>query len=216
MIDRTIRQDEALAAFQSGEKRNAVDIWSTLADEGDVSATWTLGYLHYTGEFSDNGLPDFEKAVGFFSQAAATGHCLACNALGKLLYFGAGIKKDESAARRWFKLAAGQGDDDAATSLAYLCEKGEGGGEDFDASFEWYSRAAEHGNAEAQYRLGLANLTGRGTPQSAVQGLYWLIKSAEQGHPSARESRDKLLPYIDDDIALRVYELTLERSTALH
>lgn len=216
MIDHATRHDEARAAFQSGEKGNAVDTWSTLADEGDVSAAWTLGYLHYTGEFSDNGLPDFEKAAGFFSQAAATGHCLACNALGKLLYFGAGIKKDESAARRWFELAAGQGDDAAATSLAYLCEKGEGGGEDLDASFEWYSRAAEHGNAEAQYRLGLAYLAGRGVQQNAVLALFWLAKAGDQGYAPARHKRDQLLPYIDDDIARRVYELTLERSSALH
>ena len=38
------RFDEAYAAFQSDEKETAINIWSTLADEGDVSAAWTLGY----------------------------------------------------------------------------------------------------------------------------------------------------------------------------
>ena len=216
VTDHATREDEALAAFQAGEKRNAQNIWATLADEGDVSAAWTLGYLHYTGEISDNGLPDYEKAAGFFSQAAAAGHCLACNALGKLLYFGAGIKEDKSAARRWLALAGEQGDDDAATSLGYLYEKGEGGEENFDVAFDWYSRSAEYGNAEGQYRLALAYLAGRGIPHNGVIGLFWLIKSAEQGHPSAREKRDELLPYIDNDIARRVFELTLERSSALH
>ena len=216
MTNHTTKLEEAYAAFESGEKGNAEDIWSTLADEGDVSATWTLGYLHYTGEFSDNGLPDFEKAVSFFSQAAATGHCLACNALGKLLYFGAGIKKDESAARRWFESAASHGDDDAATSLGFLYETGSGGEEDLEASYSWYTRAAEHGNAEAQYRLGLANLAGRGAPQNSVLGLFWFIKAGEQGHTSALDKRNELSPYIDDDIARRVFELTLERSSALH
>ena len=216
MIDRTIRQDEALAAFQSGEKRNAVDIWSTLANEGDVEAAWMLGALHYTGEISDNGLPDFEKAVGFLSQAALTGHCLACNALGNLLYFGAGIKKDESAARRWFKLAAEQGDDNAEASLGYLYEKGEGGEENFEGAVSLYSRAAQHGNAEAQYRLGLAYLAGRGAQQNAVLALFWLAKAGDQGHASARHKRDQLLPFIGDDIARRVFELTLERFPTLH
>lgn len=216
MSDHATREDEALAAFQAGEKRNAQNIWSTLADEGNVSAAWTLGYLHYTGDISDNGLPDFEKAAGFFSQAAAAGHCLARNALGKLLYFGVGIKEDKSAARRWLALAGEQGDDDAATSLGYLYEKGEGGAENFDVAFDWYSRSAECGNPEAQYRLALAYLAGRGTPQIVTTALYWLIKASSQGHPSAGAKRDLLLPYVHDDIVRRVYELTLQRSKALH
>ena len=216
MRNHTKRLEEALAAFQSGEKSNAVDIWSALADEGNAEAAWSLGYLHYTGEINDDGLPDFEKAASFFSQAAVKGHCLACNALGNLLYFGVGIEKDKSAARRWFESAASHGDDDAATSLGFLYETGSGGEENLEASIRWYTHAAEHGNVEAQYRLGLANLTGRGTPQNAVQGFYWLVKASEQGHLSARISRDELLPFIDDDIAKRVAELTLEKSAVLH
>lgn len=216
MTEPTTRFDEAYAAFLSGEKSNAVDIWGALADEGNASAAWILGAVHLNGLISDDGTPDFKTAACFFRQAAERGHCSAQSTLGHLLLFGYGIEKDEAEARSWFRLAAEKGDDEAQCGLAYIYDTGSGGAEDFDASFTLYSHAAEHGNPEAQYRLGLAHLAGRGTPQNAVQGLFWLVRATELGHATARVQRDELLPYIDDDIAKRVFELTLERSPALH
>lgn len=213
----TTRFDEAYSAFLSGEKKNALDIWSALAKEGDMTAAWILGAVHLNGLISDDGNADFKTAAVFFRQAAERGHTSAQSTLGHLLLFGYGVAKDEAEARSWFQLGAGQGDDEAQCGLAYIYDTGSGRAEDFDASFTLYSQAAEHGNPEAQYRLGLAHLAGRGTPQNAVQGLFWLVKATELGHATAREKRDELLPYIDNDIAKRVVELTLERSSsALH
>lgn len=216
MTEPTTRFEEAYAALQLGEKKNAINIWSTLSDEGDVTAAWILGAVHFNGWITEDENPDYEKAALYLRQAAERGHCEARNLLAHLLFFGWGIEKDEAEARRWYELAAEQGDDNAQCDLAYLYETGDGGETDLDKSVKWLSRSADHGNAEAQYRLGLANLTGQGTEQNAVMGFFWLVKSSAQGHPSARAHRDELLPFIEPDIARRVFELTLERSSALN
>ena len=69
---------------------------------------------------------------------------------------------------------------------------------------------------EAQGLAGVKTINVRLAQNEDGDDVHGLVLASEQGHPSAREKRDELLPYIDDDIARRVFELTLERSSALH
>lgn len=217
MSDHAIRHDEAIVAFQSGEQAVALDIWEDLSKQGNRTAAWILGLVHFNGLVTDDESPDYKTAAVFFRQAAEQGHCLAQTALGYLLYSGQGVEKDESKARYWFMLGADQDDDNAQCGLGYLYETGSGGDQDYDAAVGWYSQAAKHGNIEAMFRLGLASLTGRGVSQSACEALYWLVRAGALGHQTAKDKCNELLPFIDAKIARRVFDLTLEKSpAALH
>ncbi len=123
-------------------------------------------------------------AMAAWRKAADKGSTSAMVELGVLYGTGAGVAKDEGAARKLFERAAEAGNPRGVTNLAAL-----GGGaapSDPARARELLGKAAET-NAEAQYQLGLMLADGTGGPKDDAGARALFEKAAAQNHPGALE-----------------------------
>jgi TPR repeat protein len=95
---------------------------------------------------------------------------------------GAGVAKDEDAARKLFERAAQAGNPRGVTNLAAL--GGASAPSDPARARGLLQKAAET-NAEAQYQLGLMLAEGKGGPQDDAGARALFEKAAAQNHPGA-------------------------------
>jgi TPR repeat protein len=123
-------------------------------------------------------------ALAAWRKAADKGSTSAMVELGVAYGTGAGIAKDEDAARKLFERAAEGGNPRGVTNLAAL--GGSTAATDPTRSRELLSKAAET-NTEAQYQLGLMLADGTGGPQDDAGARALFDKAAAQNHPSALE-----------------------------
>jgi TPR repeat protein len=128
-------------------------------------------------------MPD---AIAAYRKAADKGSTSAMVELGVLLATGAGVGKDEAAARKLFERAAAAGNPRGVTNLAAL-GNASGAPSDPARARALLSKAAETNSAEAQYQLGLMLADGTGGPQDDVGARALFEKAAAQGHPGALE-----------------------------
>jgi len=123
-------------------------------------------------------------ALATWRKAADKGSTSAMVELGVAYGTGAGVAKDEEAARKLFERAAEGGNPRGVTNLAAL--SGSAAATNPARSRELLSKAAET-NAEAQYQLGLMLADGTGGPQDDVGARALFEKAAAQNHPGALE-----------------------------
>ena len=123
-------------------------------------------------------------ALATWRKAADKGSTSAMVELGVAYGTGAGVAKDEDAARKLFERAAEAGNPRGVTNLAAI--GGSVTASDPARSRELLSKAAET-NAEAQYQLGLMLADGTGGPQDDAGARTLFEKAAAQNHPGALE-----------------------------
>jgi TPR repeat protein len=123
-------------------------------------------------------------ALAAWRKAADKGSTSAMVELGVAYGTGAGVAKDEEAARKLFERAAEGGNPRGVTNLAAL--GGSAAASNPARSRELLSKAAES-NAEAQYQLGLMLADGTGGPQDDAGARALFEKAAAQNHPGALE-----------------------------
>jgi TPR repeat protein len=122
------------------------------------------------------------EAITIWRKAADKGSSSAMVELGVLYGTGAGVAKDEEAARKLFERAAEAGNPRGVTNLAAL-----GGGatpSDPVRARELLVKPAET-SAEAQYQLGLMLAEGTGGARDDVGARTLFEKAAAQNHPGA-------------------------------
>jgi TPR repeat protein len=124
------------------------------------------------------------EAIGAWRKASDKGSTSAMVELGVLYGTGAGVAKDEAAARKLFERAAAAGNPRGVTNLAAL--GGASASTDPARARELLSKSAET-NAEAQYQLGLMLADGTGGPKDDVAARAMFEKAAAQNHPGALE-----------------------------
>lgn len=95
---------DALNAFNAGRYGEAVPILRAHAAKGDAAATYYLGICMRDGLGVD--ACDHQQAVWLFSEAAEAGNMLAQNALGRMLFEGEGVPKNERLGIGWIRAAA--------------------------------------------------------------------------------------------------------------
>ncbi|WP_462134873.1 Sel1-like repeat-containing protein kinase family protein, partial [Slackia piriformis] len=111
MVDESGRDFiDALDAFNAGRYGEAVPILRAQAAKGNAAATYYLGVCVRDGLGIDGC--DLQQAAWLFSEAAEAGNMLAQNALGRMLYEGRGVPKNERLGEQWIRAAAR---DDAAS-----------------------------------------------------------------------------------------------------
>jgi TPR repeat protein len=123
-------------------------------------------------------------AMAAWRKAADKGSTSAMVELGVMYGTGAGVAKDEDAARKLFERAAEAGNPRGVTNLAAL--GGSAAPSDPVRGRELLGKAAET-NAEAQYQLGLMLAEGTGGPKDDAGARALFEKAAAQNHPGALE-----------------------------
>ena len=138
------QKDEAWAAFQAGDYDTALSILRPLAEQGDVVAQGSLGFMYDNGR----GVPqDYAEAVKWYRKAAEQGDAFAQGRLGFMYDNGYGVPQDYAEAVKWYRKAAEQGDAVAQTSLGVMYYKGYGVPQDYVQAHMWFNLAAAGGDA---------------------------------------------------------------------
>ena len=92
---------------------------------------------------------DEQAAFGWFMRAAAAGHLMALNMVGRCYDLGQGVAVDRQRASECFRVAAERGLVEAMYNYATLLALGQGVPEDKGAALAWLERAAAQGYAKA-------------------------------------------------------------------
>ncbi|MES2750282.1 MAG: tetratricopeptide repeat protein [Pseudomonadota bacterium] len=127
------------------------------------------------------------EAVAAYRKAADKGSTTAMVELGVMSATGAGVAKDEAAARKLFERAAQAGNPRGMSNLAAMSAQSGGAPMDPAKTRVWLAKAAESNSPAAQYQLGLMMQDGTGGAKDDVAARGLFEKAAAQDHPGALE-----------------------------
>jgi hypothetical protein len=95
--------EEAVEAYRTGNYADAMRQFKALSEQGEVSATYYVGFLYHHGY----GVPvDYAEAIKWYRKAAARGDFQSQYYLGKLAEQGKGMERDAVEAHAWYNIAA--------------------------------------------------------------------------------------------------------------
>ena len=136
-----------------------------MSRKGDLSATFSLGTLHYDG--SRTMKRDFRSARKYFLAVA------------RKYWAKDGSKLTDDG--RTAKIAS-----KAAGFLGRMFLRGEGTEQSFEKAMTWFKRGLANGDSLCQYQIGLMHLEGLGVRQDAVKAADFLKEAANQDFASAQ------------------------------
>jgi hypothetical protein len=93
---------DGLLAYHRGDHTVAMEIWRPLAESGDASAQYMVGYLYAQG---DGVVLNSRTAAKWYHKAADQGDPDAQLNLGLMYVNGVGVKKSYVTSYKWFALA---------------------------------------------------------------------------------------------------------------
>jgi TPR repeat protein len=93
---------DGLLAYHRGDHTVALEIWRPLAERGDASSQYMMGYLYAQGEGVESNAG---KAAKWYRRAADQGDPDAQLNLGLMYVNGVGVTKSYVSAYKWFGLA---------------------------------------------------------------------------------------------------------------
>lgn len=173
------KESKKINARPDEKKESFVDRVTRQAEEGDVNAQLTLGYMYLYG---DEGVDlNYKKAFNYYSMAAAQKDNVAINNLGSLYFSGIGVPKDYVKAATLFDQAAKLGNTEAAVNLAFIYLSGNNVGKNSRAAMDLFKDAAKKGNPTAKFMLGYSYYKGFIVPQDYSQAVK-LIRDASDVH----------------------------------
>ena len=199
------KESKKVYARPDEKKESFVQRITRQAEEGDVNAQLTLGYMYLYGE---EGVEiDYNKAFRYYSMAAAQNDSVAVNNLGSLYYSGIGTEKDYLKAATLFDRAAKLGNVEASVNLAFIYLSGSSVGKNSRAAMELFKKAAEKGNPTAEFMLGYAYYRGFVYPQDYGKAVRLIRSAAEAGYSDAQ--------YILAEMYLRGHGITQNYGNAV-
>jgi len=174
---------DAYKAAQSGNYSKAIQLWQPLAEQGQSSAQYALGWLYESGQGTAQS---YSKAAYWYRKAAEQGDLAAQYVLATMYEKGVGVKLDIKQAVQWYLKAANKGDAIAQFKLGTYFHSGEGIAKNERESFFWFNKAAHQGHITSQINLGKIYQEGRGVPQDYALAIQWYELAAEQGDALAQ------------------------------
>lgn len=124
---------------------------------------------------------DARAGFGWFMRAAAQGHAMALNMVGRCLDLGWGVRVDKPRAAECYRAAAARDLPEAMYNYATLLALGDGVAEDRAAALAWLRRAAGHGFAKAENFVGSFHEDGWATPIDLLAAAQCYKRAAEGG-----------------------------------
>ena len=204
--------EDAVAAYQSGEKVAAFRLLNQASDEGNDEATFQLARMLHNGD----GVPrNLTKAVALYEQLAKADNPKGLYSLGLLYVSGDGVPRDIERAATLMGKSAEAGLVYAQRNYANMLLDGEGVEKNLTAAASWMSKAADQGDAVAQRLYGLMLISGNGTEKDEVAGIQLMAKAATAGDADSQcfigryFNRDG--PDHDLKLAVEYYRLSAEQ-----
>ena len=193
----TVCESDGTDDIYSKDNKIALKKLVTLAEQGNVDASYTIGLIYEAG--GKGILKDIEASVDWYKKAAEQGSIPALRRLGRY-YFGFFPYNNNivnhKIAFTYYELAAEQGDAGAQNHLGGMYLKGQGVAKDIEQAINWYGKAADQGDADASYSIGLIYKDGyHGDSEASIipikhtlirKAFIWFTKAAEQGNKRAQ------------------------------
>lgn len=130
-------------AYENGDYQTAFAEFMLLAEKGDATAQYTVGYMYNFGI----GVPENDKtAVKWYTKAAEQGEAGAQFNLGNMYKNGHGVLENDKTAVKWYTKAAEQGFAQSQNNLGVMYEYGNGVLTDYVRAYMWYNLGAFNGN----------------------------------------------------------------------
>ncbi|KAA3628859.1 MAG: hypothetical protein DWQ09_06475 [Proteobacteria bacterium] len=112
--------EDALAAYERREYKQAFEIWEGLAKLGDARSQYRLGLMYEKGQYV---VYDGEQALGWYTRAAESNEPDAQYRLAQALEKGQGLEENPMQAVFWYARAAANGSEAAKKDLQRLQEE---------------------------------------------------------------------------------------------
>ena len=114
-----LKKDKPQLSPKPNERKESfIERITRQAEEGDVDAQISLGYMYLYGK---GGVDiDYNKAFSYYNMASKQGDPVAINNLGSLYFSGIGTEKNLVKSSELFEQAANLGNTEAAVNLAFI------------------------------------------------------------------------------------------------
>lgn len=165
---------DQIAARLSGSPEERAALIRAGAEAGVAEAQAVLGQM-----LLDAG--DAAQGFDWFNKAAAQGHLMALNMVGRCYDLGWGVDVNKRRAGECFRIAAERGLDWAMYNYATALALGEGVTEDKVAALGWFEKAAALGNAKAINHVGSFHEDGWVVPRDRAKAAKYYARAAEGG-----------------------------------
>jgi TPR repeat protein len=173
---------QAVEAYEAGDKPRAVQYWETLAVQGHNKSQSLLAKVYGNGD----GVP-VDEWGGFCwhflstkSDAASFQHWL-----GDMYFKGTGVIQNYDAAANCYENAADHGCSASAYKLSGMYAEGTGVSQSYKTAVKWCKVSALQRDTEAMYQLGQYYMQGMGVHKDWQLALKWFTAAAEQGSLNA-------------------------------
>ncbi len=179
-----------LRARLEGSPRDAAALLREGAEAGLPEAQAAYGQMLLDGR----GVPaDAVAALGWFRKAAAQGHAMAINMIGRCHEKGWGTAVDRDAAARCFRVAAERGLDWGMYNYGGALGLGAGVPQDEAAAMGWFQRAAAMGHIKSINFVGGYHEEGRLTVRDMAKAALCYRLAAEGGDFRGQFNHGRLL-----------------------
>ncbi len=152
-----------------------IDQCQKAAEEGNVIAQNTLGFLYLNGQGVDK---NYQQAVAWFFKAANKAYAPAQFNLAIMYKLGQGVEQNHSESIKWMQFAANQNHAEAQTNLGNMYYQGLAVMQDYEMAYMWWSLAEQNGANDIEHTR--AELKKKMTPSqlhNAQQAIkQWSLK----------------------------------------
>ena len=147
-----------LTAAPNERQETFVQRISRQAEEGNIDAQLTLGYMYLYGK--DGVEKNYDKAFKYYNMAAKQNDSVAINNVGSLYFSGIGTPRSLSKAAAMFEKASQLGNTEAAVNLSFIYLTKDSAMNNPQAAIQLLKSASEAGNPTAKFMLGYAYFKG--------------------------------------------------------
>lgn len=169
---------EALVERLSGPPEERAALLREAAGAGIADAQALYGQILLDGA---GVAQDARAAFAWFNKAAAQGHLMALNMVGRCYDLGWGTAIDKHRAAECFRISAERGLEWGMYNYATLLALGEGVAEDKPTALDWFRKAAALGNAKAANYVGSFHEDGWVVPRDLTEAARHYRTAAEGG-----------------------------------
>lgn len=173
-----IQYKQAMEDYDAGNYDAAFKEFLPLAQRGDPSAQYEVGYLYEHGEGVKQ---DYVLALNWLQKAAVQGESGAQLETGYLYDQGEGATQDYKRAYRWYMKAAIQGNTMAENNIGWMYEESHGVPQDNAEAMKWYLKASAKGNSTASINIAQMYLNGYGVKKDEKECIKWYTTASDQG-----------------------------------
>lgn len=177
------KEGPKLTAGPNERKDSFVRRLTRQAEEGNVDAQLTLGYMYLYGESGVD--KDYEKAFQYYNMAANQNDSIAINNVGSLYFSGIGTEKSLSKAAQMFEKASSLGNTEAAVNLSFIYLTKDSALNNPRAAVELLKSASEAGNPTAKFLLGYAYFKGFVVEQNYKKAIALIREAANAEYDDA-------------------------------